>query len=250
MLGMIGKRTVAQNMNAGGLRSYLGEQRSIAAGLLPGSLSRLIVPAGAAVVAVAPRRMPDRPAVRPAPDQPAERRAVPWWLIGLLAVVGIGAFAWSRMHREPARQAAVTSETSLPASALTAGGVSALSGFLDGNAPVPQRFVLQDLRFNTDSADIEPSSARVLDDVAAVLASHEGAKIRVEGHTDATGPAATNRQLSQARADETKRYLATRGVDGTRIETAGYGADRPLATNDTAAGRAENRRTELVVVAR
>jgi OOP family OmpA-OmpF porin len=128
--------------------------------------------------------------------------------------------------------------------------VTALGSVLDSTVAPPQRFVLQDLRFRTDSADIETGSQQVLDDVAATLISHPTAKILVEGHTDATGAPDTNRQLSQARADATKKYLTEHGVDGTRIETAGLGASRPLASNDTPEGRAENRRTELVVTAR
>ena len=137
-----------------------------------------------------------------------------------------------------------------PTVPLTAGSVSALNRFLDGNAPPPQRFVLQDLRFTTDSAEIEPGSRQVLDDVAGVLAAHPSARVRVEGHTDSTGTIDANRQLSLARADSTKKYLTERGVDASRIDTAGLGSSRPLASNDTPEGRAENRRTELVVTAR
>ena len=82
-----------------------------------------------------------------------------------------------------------------------------------------------------------------------MLVAHPTARVRLEGHTDSTGTVDTNRQLSQSRAEATKRYLTEHGVDAGRIETAGLGASRPLATNDTPEGRAENRRTELVVIA-
>jgi outer membrane protein OmpA-like peptidoglycan-associated protein len=176
----------------------------------------------------------------------------PWWLVGLLAAIAVVVFAWGRRgHRHAVQQTRqVVMQPAAPSVPLNAGSVSALNQFLDGNAPVPQRFVLQDLRFSTDSAEIEPSTRQVLDDVAGVMTAHAGAKITIEGHTDNTGAADTNRQLSQARADASKRYLTEHGVNADRIETVGYGASRPIASNDTPEGRSENRRTEIVVTAR
>jgi outer membrane protein OmpA-like peptidoglycan-associated protein len=247
VLGMIGKRAVAQNLDASGLRSYLGEQQKMAARALPASLTRLIVPGGAATVTAA-STLGDRRA--PAIVGPLDRpRAFPWWLVGLLAAIAVIVFAWGRRTHHPVQRTTVISEhvVSVP---LTSGNVSGLNRFLDGQAAPPMRFVLQDLRFQTDSADIDPTTARVLDDVAGVLSSHPTARILVEGHTDSTGAPDTNRALSLARAEATRKYLTEHGVDAGRIETAGFGATRPLASNDTPEGRAMNRRTELVVTSR
>ena len=168
-------------------------------------------------------------------------------MLAAIAVVVVARDQHARWSR--ARRAAVVSTDAVSLS-LTAGDVSALGQFLDGAASPPRRFVLQDLRFTSDSADIDASARPVLDDVAGVLAAHPGAKVRIEGHTDGTGTPETNRPLSAARAETTKRYLIEHGVDPGRVETAGLGASRPVASNDTAEGRAENRRTELVVTAR
>jgi outer membrane protein OmpA-like peptidoglycan-associated protein len=244
VLGMIGKRAVSQNLDAGGLRSFLGEQQKMAARVLPASLTRLLVPGGTAAAATLGERR--GPAIVGPLDRP---RAFPWWLVGLLAAIAVIVFAWGRRSHHPVPRSQVISEhvVSVP---LTAGSVSALSRFLDGNTALPQRFVLQDLRFTTDSADIDGTSRQVLDDVAGVLQSHPTARILVEGHTDSTGAPDTNRELSLARAESTRKYLGERGIDPSRIETAGFGATRPLASNDTPEGRAINRRTELVVTAR
>lgn len=240
VLGMIGKKAVAQNLDAGGLRAFLGEQGRMAAKVLPGSLTKLLVPAGAAASVITRNQ--------PAVVETARRSAFPWWLVGLLAAVAVAIFAWGRRGQRQIER--VTSDVTVTAPAIAAGSVTALSSFLDGKMPVPQRFVIDDLRFSPDSADVEPGTRQVLDDVAAVLRAHPKANIRIEGHTDATGSAEANRILSQSRADVTKRYLSERGVDPGHIETLGSGADRPIAPNDTAAGRARNRRTELIVTAR
>ena len=245
VLGMIGKRAVAQNLDASGLRNYLGEQQKMAARVLPASLTRLIVPGGAAVAA---STLGERhgPAIVGPLDRP---RAFPWWLVGLLAAIAVIVFAWGRRSHHPVQRSQVISEHALSVP-LTAGSVAPLNRFLDGNAAPPMRFVLQDLRFQTDSADIDATTQRVLDDVAGVLSSHPTARVLLEGHTDSTGAVDTNRALSLARAESTRKYLTDHGIDATRIETAGLGSSRPLASNDTPEGRAMNRRTELVVTAR
>jgi outer membrane protein OmpA-like peptidoglycan-associated protein len=247
VLGMIGKRAVAQNLDASGLRSYLGEQQRMASRLLPASLAKLVAPAGAVAGATAALGRRREAAVA---EPMARPRAFPWWLVGLLAAIAIVVFAWGRRGHRPVNPNTPAVSEHLQAVPLTAGNVSGLGRFLDGNVPVPQRFVLQDPRFGTDSADIEGQTKQVLDDVAGVLKSHPSARVRIEGHTDATGAPDVNRQLSMSRAEAVRTYLTERGIDGGRIETAGFGASRPLASNDTVEGRAQNRRTELVVTAR
>ena len=69
----------------------------------------------------------------------------------------------------------------------------------------------------------------------------------VEGHTDSTGSAKTNERLSAARANAVKDYLVKNGVDASRLDAKGYGPSQPIDTNDTRAGRANNRRVEIKV---
>ena len=77
-----------------------------------------------------------------------------------------------------------------------------------------------------------------IDDIAAALKEHPAATIRVESHTDNIGTQESNLNLSQARADAIKSELVDRGVEASRIETAGMGQDLPIASNDTPEGRA------------
>jgi len=75
-------------------------------------------------------------------------------------------------------------------------------------------------------------------------------KVRLEGHTDSTGDPAANKQLSLDRANAISALLTQGGVDPERIQTDGWGDEKPIASNDTEEGRARNRRTELIVVSR
>ena len=71
--------------------------------------------------------------------------------------------------------------------------------------------------------------------------------MQLEGHTDNTGDAAANKKLSQDRADAVKELLVKGGIEASRVSTAGYGQEKPIASNATEDGKAQNRRLELVV---
>lgn len=97
--------------------------------------------------------------------------------------------------------------------------------------------------FDTDKAVIKPVSYAELDKVGAFLNKYPKAKGVIEGHTDSVGSTAYNQKLSQRRADAVRRYVVDKfKVDGARIAAKGYGESKPVTTNKTAAGRAQNRR--------
>jgi outer membrane protein OmpA-like peptidoglycan-associated protein len=122
-----------------------------------------------------------------------------------------------------------------------------LSEYLAGDDPVPQRFLLDGVRFETGSSDISPNAT--LDATAEAL-RNSGAKVRIDGHADDQGTAADNQELSLARAEAVKSYLVSKGVPEGNITTRGLSENRPLKPNDTAHHRARNRRAELVVIER
>jgi outer membrane protein OmpA-like peptidoglycan-associated protein len=102
--------------------------------------------------------------------------------------------------------------------------------------------------FETDSDVIMPQSFDMLNQVAGALAIADNIRlIRVEGHTDWRASDEYNLDLSQRRADSVRRYLMTRGVEGSRLMARGYGESMPIATNETEEGMAQNRRVELVI---
>ena len=104
------------------------------------------------------------------------------------------------------------------------------------------------ITFPTNSADLNASFYDVLNSVALVVNEFNQTVIEVAGHTDSTGSDAYNQQLSERRAASVASYLATRNVLRDRIIEVGMGEQRPIATNDTDAGRQANRRVELTLV--
>ena len=109
------------------------------------------------------------------------------------------------------------------------------------------RWVTQGILFATGKAEVQPESRPVLKEIAITLKQHPDLKILIEGHTDNVGSPASNLTLSDARAAAVKAALvADFRVDGDRITTKGLGDTKPSVPNTTSAGRAQNRRVELV----
>jgi len=113
-------------------------------------------------------------------------------------------------------------------------------------AEMKASMVLKGVRFKTGSAELDPSSTTVLDEVAASLKAWPGVRVEIQGHTDNVGATEPNRDLSSRRAESVRQYLISTGIDGARLTAVGYGEDLPVADNTTEAGRAANRRVELV----
>jgi OOP family OmpA-OmpF porin len=109
------------------------------------------------------------------------------------------------------------------------------------------RWATHGILFATGKADVQPESRPVLKEIASTLKQHGDMKILIEGHTDNIGAAPSNLSLSDARAAAVKATLVAQyGVDAARITTKGFGDTKPSAPNATAAGRAQNRRVEIV----
>ena len=104
------------------------------------------------------------------------------------------------------------------------------------------------ITFRTDSADINASFYPVLNSVAKVLNKYSNSTVLVSGHTDNTGSAEYNLNLSKMRAESVAAYLEGQGVKSNRVEVMGMGYSNPIASNDTAAGREKNRRVEIKII--
>ncbi|ALX13152.1 cell envelope biogenesis protein OmpA [Burkholderia cepacia JBK9] len=103
------------------------------------------------------------------------------------------------------------------------------------------------IEFETGSATLTPQGRLILDQMAAALAKMQNRTVDIIGHTDNSGNRTSNIALSQARADAVKGYLITKSIQPQQMTTTGVGPDQPIAPNDTADGRARNRRIEFRV---
>ena len=107
---------------------------------------------------------------------------------------------------------------------------------------------LSDILFDVGKSTLKPGSQASIQRIAVVLTQYPQHQILVEGHTDATGGDEFNLQLSRDRATSVRTALVAGGVEASRITAEGFGESRPVASNDNAAGRQQNRRVEIVIV--
>jgi outer membrane protein OmpA-like peptidoglycan-associated protein len=115
--------------------------------------------------------------------------------------------------------------------------------------PTPRGLVLTlgDVLFDSGRANLNPGSARKLDQLAQFLAEHPERRVQIDGFTDSVGTDSYNQDLSQQRADAVKSSLIARGIDRSRIGSQGYGKGFPVASNVDSGGRQLNRRVEVVI---
>lgn len=107
------------------------------------------------------------------------------------------------------------------------------------------KFDFRKVQFMTGSAALTKTAKVELDKAAKIMSEHPDIKVSVEGHTDNTGKAASNQTLSERRAAAVKAYIVSKGIAADRLTAKGFGQTKPVATNKTPAGRAQNRRVEF-----
>ena len=106
---------------------------------------------------------------------------------------------------------------------------------------------MPDVLFDTGKADLKSTARERMAKVAGILIAYPDIHVEIDGYTDSTGSLELNERLSQQRAESVRSYLSSQGVNSSAITTQGFGPSQPIASNDTAAGRQQNRRVELVV---
>jgi OOP family OmpA-OmpF porin len=105
-------------------------------------------------------------------------------------------------------------------------------------------WIYEDIKFDSGSSMIKSSAYPVLNEIATAL-KQTGMKVEIQGHTDSRGDRGYNMMLSDKRSKAVMKYLIGKGVPASRVSAKGYGPAKPIASNDTATGRARNRRVEL-----
>lgn len=108
------------------------------------------------------------------------------------------------------------------------------------------KIVTHGIHFDVNSATVKPESMGTINQIAKLLKNNPELKFEIDGHTDSTGDGAKNMTLSQQRAVAVQNLLLSEGVDASRLSAKGYGATKPMASNDTQEGQAQNRRVEFV----
>ncbi|KMQ72841.1 OmpA family protein [Marinobacter subterrani] len=106
---------------------------------------------------------------------------------------------------------------------------------------------LGDVLFATGSAEIQGGTNQNLEKLVNFLKQYPDRQVLIEGHTDNVGSASFNLALSRQRAESVREFLISRGIESSRLSVSGYGFERPIASNDTATGRQQNRRVEVVI---
>ncbi|MEF9995792.1 MAG: OmpA family protein [Burkholderiaceae bacterium] len=150
------------------------------------------------------------------------------------AIGGLGTYVWSsHMEKQKREMEAATRGTGIE-----------VTQTADNQLKLE---VPSDVSFDVGRADIKPNLAPVLDRFAQTLRDNPSSTVRVIGHTDSTGSDAINNPLSVNRAASVRNYLEARGVNSGRITIDGRGSRDPIADNNTASGRAQNRRVEIFV---
>lgn len=110
------------------------------------------------------------------------------------------------------------------------------------------KFITHGILFEVNKAVIEPESMGVMNELAKMMKQHTDLRFEIDGHTDSDGNAQANMTLSQERADAVKKKLVSMGVDAGRLTTKGFGASKPIDSNATSEGKANNRRVEFIKI--
>ena len=113
---------------------------------------------------------------------------------------------------------------------------------------VGKKITLKNIFYDFDKSTLKTASYNELDNLILFLKTNPTVKIRLCGHTDSKGNAEYNKKLSDTRAKTAYDYLVKKGINASRLEYKGYGAEQPIADNKTDEGRALNRRTEFLII--
>lgn len=157
----------------------------------------------------------------------------------------------AEMAREEAETARAAEARARRAAALAHEAAVALADELENlKATQTERgtvFTLSDVLFDTDESELKPGASETLEKVAQFVKERPDQQVTIEGHTDSRGSDAYNEALSERRADAVREALVDLGVDPGRVNVEGRGESYPVATNETPAGRQQNRRVEVIV---
>ena len=241
-------------MSSATIGSLFREQRGGWVRQLPGSLPSLFRGSPATEPAYEHERVVSGPAIREVPTE-KRRSWLPLLLLAALALLAIPVIRGLSSRRAvvpeapraPIAERIETPTIPAPAPRVETPPPAEIPPPASAVAAISEIKQLSPLHFGFASTGLTTQSQENLNQVASILQANPELSIRIASHTDNIGTPESNQMLSEARSESVKTMLVERNIDGSRIETAGMGQDQPIASNDSAAGRAENRRTEISV---
>ena len=177
-----------------------------------------------------------------------------WILLGLGILAALYFLTRGLTHQETPVAATngieTADQTVVPQEVAPVSATQTIGTYLGGTEVLPRRFALDKPNFDTGKSVVRDEDKSGIDDLVGILKQYPNAKARLIGFADTTGTPDANAKLGADRAAAVKAALVAGGIDGGRIATATGGANDPVASNATAGGRSENRRTEIEVTAR
>jgi len=244
LFGLLGKQVASGGVSAASLPGVLASHRdAILKFAPPGLASALGLGSNSNLCGAAPDVAVAPPVV--------EKKGFPLWGWLLLLLALIACFLWWRScNPSGPKMASLTLPCGTVLSVEEGSFNYNLANFMlhGSDSELPKEIVFDHLNFDTGTTRLTPESQPTVTTLIAIMKCYPDSQYRLEGHTDNTGDATANKTLSVDRANAIRDLLAQGGVDASRLSTEGYGADKPIASNDTEEGRAKNRRTELIVL--
>ena len=272
VMGAIGKQISGGQTGVSGLMSLLGGQTNFIKNALPAGLSsvlglsnlRLETPS---VVSTAQAEKIASEAHITVAEKSLLSRVLPWFILLLAGLAGMFYLKMCNTKApEPPQATAVTEipqvvaplpvdtikKLSLPEGDITVKTGSFLDQLymevVDTTLDPTKALTFDNVNFATGSADLTEGSKMQLDDLVKIMKGYPKVEIKIEGHADNQGNEVQNKKLSENRATSVKAYLASHGIAGGRMATAGFGSTKPVADNVNEEGRAKNRRIEVMIV--
>ena len=246
LFGLLAKHVTANGITAAGLPALLASHRdTVLKYAPPGLASALGLSSNSQLCGAAPMAAVPPPVV--------EKKGFPvWgWLLPLLVL--LASFLWWRScNPSGPKLASFTLPCGTVLSVEEGTFTYNLANFMvhGSDSDLPKEIVFDHLNFDSATTRLTPQSQPTVTTLISIMKCYPNSQYRLEGHTDNTGDPAANKALSLDRANAIRDLLVQGGIDASRLSTEGYGADKPIASNDTEEGRARNRRTELVVLKR
>lgn len=279
LMGFLHKQVTTRNLSQAQLAAFLTDEASSVRGLIPAALAGLLGWFTGGTSRPVTTAIPASVPVQTGRDEDTKAAGFPWlrWLLIGLGLLLLLFLLMRSCNRDTGKTA--TTAPNEPATAAT----DTVASDLDGNelaevrvgvdlpggrklsvaehsfnyslaqylatkgSTAPKLFTFDNLTFETDSARITAQAQTNVDDLIQIMQAYPNLAIRIEGNTDSTGDDAINDPLSAQRAQAVKDALVKAGIQASRVTTRELGDTKPVATNQTEAGRQKNRRIDIVV---